>query len=460
MGTITGPIEGGRRGWPFSAPLDDGDSLAAVVEEFFLEGDADAYELAPGTEATIDGRWSVRPYATAPYRVRLLVVRPADPSRWNGVVLVNWQNVTLGFEAGTPQPFTLAAGCAWVGVSAQRAGIDGLPGAEHRGLRGWDPERYGVLHHPGDDFSFDIFTQAARALRPDRGSQTIDPLDGLVVAKLLGTGSSQSAMRLRGYINAVHAADRVFDGFSLLADFGVASVPDTRGAATTGDLGILPTVPARVRDDLDEPVMVLNSESEVVRAHPVRQPDTKGFRYWEVAGVTHSAGIDPVARLAVMTRDEVAADEGSGRVDLPDDANRLSFVAVNKAALQLAQTWLLTGVAPPIQPRVDVDPGPPPVIRRDRDGNALGGIRIPDMAVPTASHVGLRDEADGLNALLGVSRPFDQEHLRARYPDRTTFLDAYATAIDACMTAGVVLEGDRADLVAHGDAVAERSITW
>ncbi len=230
-------------------------------------------------------------------------------------------------------------------------------------------------------------------------------------------------MRLRGYINAVHAADRVFDGFSLLADFGVASVPDTRDATATGDLGILPTVPARVRDDLDEPVMVLNSESEVVRAYPVRQSDTKRFRYWEVAGVTLAAGIDPVARLAVMTRDEVAADEGSGRADLPDDANKLSFMAVNKAALQLAQSWLLTGVAPPIQPRVDVDPGPPPVTRRDRDGNALGGIRIPDMAVPTASHVGLRGE-DGLNALVGVSRPFDQEHLRARYPDRIAFVDA------------------------------------
>ena len=66
----------------------------------------------------------------------------------------------------------------------------------------------------------------------------------------------------------------------------------------------------------------------------------------------------------------------------------------------------------------------------------------------------------GLNALVGVSRPFDQEDLRARYADRIGFVDAYATAIDACVTAGVVLEDDRADLVAHGDAVAERSITW
>ena len=139
MGTIIGQIDGGHRGWPFSAPLDEGRALGAVVEEFFIEGDATAYELEPGTEATADGRWSVRPYATAPYRTRLLVVRPADPSRWNGVVLVNWQNVTLGFDAGTPQPFTVAAGCAWVGVTAQRVGIEGFPGVEHVALRGGIP---------------------------------------------------------------------------------------------------------------------------------------------------------------------------------------------------------------------------------------------------------------------------------------------------------------------------------
>ena len=33
------------------------------------------------------------------------------------------------------------------------------------GLRHAAPERYGTLEHPGDAFSFDIFTQVARAVR-------------------------------------------------------------------------------------------------------------------------------------------------------------------------------------------------------------------------------------------------------------------------------------------------------
>jgi hypothetical protein len=82
----------------------------------------------------------------------------------DGVVHVNWQNVTGGFELGTADfdSEQLLDGFAWVGVSAQRVGVYGFPGGEQFGLRGWDPERYRTLDHPGDDFSFDIYTLAGR----------------------------------------------------------------------------------------------------------------------------------------------------------------------------------------------------------------------------------------------------------------------------------------------------------
>ena len=43
-----------------------------------------------------------------------------------------------------------------MGVSAQQVGIDNL--------RQKDPARYGSLMDPGDQYSYDIYTQAARAL--------------------------------------------------------------------------------------------------------------------------------------------------------------------------------------------------------------------------------------------------------------------------------------------------------
>lgn len=75
---VTGPVAGGRRGWPFSLPLTDLASVGYVAEEFFLDGTAAADEADPGAELTVDGECRVRPSRTAAFRTRMLVVRPVD----------------------------------------------------------------------------------------------------------------------------------------------------------------------------------------------------------------------------------------------------------------------------------------------------------------------------------------------------------------------------------------------
>ena len=59
----------------------------------------------------------------------------------------------------------LRDGFIWVGVSAQYIGINGSPSLPGFALKGWDPVRYGSLVHPGDNYSWDIFSQAAQAIR-------------------------------------------------------------------------------------------------------------------------------------------------------------------------------------------------------------------------------------------------------------------------------------------------------
>jgi Alpha/beta hydrolase domain len=145
-------------------------------------------------------------------------------------------------------------------------------------LRGWDPERYGTLDHPGDDFSFDIFTQAAHAIGPAI-------LGGAEARKLVASGGSQSAMRLRTYANAIQPMERLFDGFVFVAAFGRGALPDTRDvdAATLA----MTTVPVQIRHDLGVLALVFNSETEASWLFPVRQPDTDTLRLWEVAGTCH-----------------------------------------------------------------------------------------------------------------------------------------------------------------------------
>ena len=97
-GRITGPITGGDHGWPFGCPLFDLAERGYVMEEFFLDGDATTYRLADDGRPAGDGHWNVDSTGSFPFRTRFLVYRPAAAERFNGTVLVSWNNVTVGFE--------------------------------------------------------------------------------------------------------------------------------------------------------------------------------------------------------------------------------------------------------------------------------------------------------------------------------------------------------------------------
>jgi hypothetical protein len=197
-----------------------------VEEEFFLAGTATAY-LAPAPLPS-SGVWAVTPGTSAPYKTRILVRRPQDPKRFNGTVLVEWLNVTAGTDSAPdwtyPRVEILRGGYAWVGVSAQWVGVESpapppFPGAP-RPLVFFNPARYGTLTHPGDSYSYDIYSQAGQALRTPNGP---DPLGGLRLQLLLAAGESQSAGRMVTYVNAVHPVAGVYDGFLVHSRSGGAA---------------------------------------------------------------------------------------------------------------------------------------------------------------------------------------------------------------------------------------------
>src|ERR1700722_6401993 len=180
--------------------------------EFSLEGSASSYELQG--ERGEDGRWNVTTGAEAPFRTRFVVRRPVDPERFSGTVVVEWHNVSAGIDAAPDWGFfhrhLAAQGHAWVGVSAQKVGIDGGGVVESIHLKLLAPERYKDLEHPGDAWSFDIFTQVGRLLQLPSDE---NPLGGLAPSQILAAGESQSAACLVTYINAVDPHAQLFDEF-------------------------------------------------------------------------------------------------------------------------------------------------------------------------------------------------------------------------------------------------------
>jgi Alpha/beta hydrolase domain len=306
--TVTGPITGGRHGWSFGRPLADLGRYGYVESEYFVEGAATRYAPAAGTSLGRDGRWRVAAVAARPYKTRIVVLRPADAASFNGTVVASWNNVSAGYDLYSGDSLEiLEGGYAFVGVTTQRVGVHGV-GSTPMGLRAWDPERYGSLSILSDDDSYDIFTQAARVIGPDRPRSPVDPLGGLDVRHLVAQGGSQSAGRLATYVNAVHPLAGAFDAYLLTIYFGSGS------GLQVGDFVIDLASPAvnrspalrgsnLLRDDIDALVMVVNSELEAIACHDVRQPDTDRFRYWEAAGTCHVSAQGIKARQPKLARD-------------------------------------------------------------------------------------------------------------------------------------------------------------
>ncbi len=204
--TVTGPVTGGNGTPSLVSTTFDLAEVGYVAEEYFVSGTARAYTAA--RPLTANGEWDVEPASAAPFTTRIVVRRPVHPKAFNGSVFVEWLNVSAGFDSapdwGSAHNAIIRAGAAWVGVSAQSVGVQGgteaVAGLPSGGLVAADPARYGTLTHPGDSYSYDIFSQVARALR--RGAAP-DAMAGLDVERIIAVGESQAAFRLVTYINGV-----------------------------------------------------------------------------------------------------------------------------------------------------------------------------------------------------------------------------------------------------------------
>src|SRR4051812_7721021 len=200
-----------------------------VEEERVAAGRAVAYQSRG--ELRGDGRFDLVEDVAADYRVRILIRRPPESSQFNGTVVVEWLNVSGGVDANPDHRYLAEeltrGGYTWVGVSAQHIGIEGGSvlvsssggeGIAGKGLRHLDPDRYGSLHHPGDAFAYDIYTQVGRALRGRHG------MGGLRPERLLAVGESQSAFMLTTYANGVQPLVGEYDGF-LIHSRGAYAAP-------------------------------------------------------------------------------------------------------------------------------------------------------------------------------------------------------------------------------------------
>jgi hypothetical protein len=436
------PVTATSHPWLAWAPLASG----YVEEEYQFNGTAGLYTYANGGPPN----WDVALHDQQPYATRLIVRRPSDPQKFNGTVVVEWLNVTAGYDVdiewGHMAQHFMRSGYAFVGVSAQAAGVEAL--------KKWDPARYGNLNILDDGQSYDIFTQAAAALR-----QADSPvLGGLPIKQIIGTGVSQSAWRLVPYINAFHPTAHVYDGYLVHSRGG--SVPPIQGTGVVSDNQADP-----VDASVNVPVLLFETEGDLLTLDyaVARQEDSAHVRTWELPGAPHVGGATPpdgAVAAGVRARDTGAAAPPGNPVCL---TNPFPAWPVLDAAWEHLRNWIAGGDPPPAAPRIQLTSAPtaaapPPgfsnsLIARDDAGNALGGIRTPAIDAPVGAYYGSSSCNPGrLGYLAGQVIPFDAATQAKLYSSHDVYVAKVTVSAQQATADGFMLQEDANQLIEEAKA--------
>jgi hypothetical protein len=426
--TVTGPIAwtvkapDPTHGYTFNPTYLDLASKGYIEEEFFIEGVANQYNTLP------DATGSVKD-SGHPYKTRIVVRKPTSAKKFNGTAIVEWTNVTgsrdLEMDWFQSAEHFIRSGYAWIGVSAQRVGVNAL--------KAWSPDRYGTLDVTeggkiaNDALSYDILSATALLVR---GKGKAEVLGGLKVERVIATGHSQSAGRLAGYVNSVHPLNPVFDGVMLHGGGG------------------------KLRPDLDVRVFKLLSETDVRGGPAARQPDTDKLRTWEVAGTSHVDAQSAIhfAELEKLNAGLPPGAPASATCDRPP-FSQVPFHYVFNAAFDHMARWIKDGTPPPHAPPIEFSSaGPTPVIARDEAGNALGGIRLAQHAVATGLNTGQNTGAS-FCFLYGTHVDFDPARLATLYPTHKSYVAAVKESTEKNLKSGFIVKLDAEATI----AAAERS---
>ncbi|PUB32027.1 hypothetical protein C8K30_101547 [Promicromonospora sp. AC04] len=414
---------------PMSAAAVDLAAAGYTEREFYADGTAARYAGAVSTSLetaqVIDEGW--------PYRTRV-IVRAPERKKFNGSLVVEWANVTLGLDGefvfNEAHEYLLREGYAVAVVSAQRAGVERL--------RTWSPERYdslsvdangcgtdGTALCPGDPLSFDILTQVSKALKDNTGRHR--PLPGLKVDNVIATGQSQSGIRLTTYYNTIQPLYDFFDGF------------------------VYWDRSDQLRSDLRVPAISVNSEALATDWPPVTT--ARYTRAWDVAGTTHASlyGARYIDDVVLRDRSIPGPDGPISFTELIEPSCEVlpvfstvdSGLVVN-AAIDSVRTWVTRGrpAAPSVYFERDADGG----LVRDAEGNVRGGIRLAQFTAPTAFQVANNGTAFPCS-VSGHHRDYTADELTARYVTHRNYVELVRDTMRQARRDGYVLRFDEQEAV-------------
>jgi hypothetical protein len=364
------------------------------------------------------------------YRTVVFVRRPADPRRASGVVAVDplhsagiWGMQTL------LQPYFVAHRDVHVGVAASRDAVERL-------VKGANPVRYASLDVPDTpDAPNEVLAGVGALLHRNPNAL----VQGVRVKSAILGGWSQTAVVTRTFISSPQAratvdGRRVFDGFFP----GQAAVGSSGGS----QVGRVP--------DVGVPVVELQGERELLVTTSIygslgyRRPDSKTYRLYEVAAMSH---------INNEPDNPISAFAGSLTCDWPAGATSSAFRQTDIWAMafdNLAR-WISKGASPPRAARIELE-ADGRTVKRDANGNALGGLRSVFVDVPTASIMPTSLAPGGVVmnpcAYAGYQLDFSREKLQQLYRTHAAYVRQVTTDTNRLVSERFLLPERARELIA------------
>jgi hypothetical protein len=334
-----------------------------------------------------------------PYRTRLVIRRPADPSRFSGIVLAESMHPSgNAWMFHFTHTYTMSSGHIGVEiVTSTPAQFTAVNEARYKDMQ------------VGQGQANEIIAQVGAMLRTSPDS----PLAGLPIRHVIFAGTSASAAVLVNYLPA-HMVYRLA---------GMKPIYD----------GFLPTSSGANIRQIDVPMIQVPTMTEVsgVNSTTRQDGDAPGdqFRVYEFAGMAH-----------LDTRDVVAFRPDPCKYPI----SMYPMSAYMSVALNHLVQWVDRGTVPPRAPRMLVDrdvTNDGSLMALDEYGNVRGGIRNPYVDVPVMRYsvrnqgavppvanaqpwVALRGEA-GINQLCGLTGyqlPIPGDTLKKLYKNKADYL--------------------------------------
>lgn len=408
---------------------------------------------------------TVAPAPTSPdgdYRSRIIVRAPADPADFNGRVLVEMMNTTTSVDLDVAweqsHGYLMREGWAYVGITVQQTGLVALRNFSrdkeryrNLGLNLVTPSAKADLLWGSRDpaLAWDLASQVGALLSREEVSS---PLTGYDVRSMFLTGQSQMAGYATTYINAIHPRHRVFDGF-LVAYRGTRAT-NLQFASPVN--GVFPNTSASLEQRRlaggGTPVINLQTESDPLGARTgddsaVWREDADAtddrFRLWEIAGSSHNDLWGAKQAITILKRDYTLPFPATCDWAAPTGINAFPARFAWNASLEALARWVEDGIPPARVDRITRLNGD---VARDSRGNALGGLRLPPMDVPVATH-GPESTGGIFCPLTGFQTPFPRPTLSQMYPTKAAYVRAVTQAARADARSGVLLAEDAAQLV-------------